>query len=329
MAEVAYWEAVNLAISEAMAADDRVVVWGEDVAAPGGVFGVTRRLRQRYGPTRVLDAPISENAFTGAAIGAAMMGLRPIIELMFMDFSLVAADQLINHAAKISYLSNGQYQVPLVVRTQQGLMPGSSPQHSQSFEHLFACIPGLKVVCPSDAADAYAMMHAAIADDNPVIFIEHRGLYPVKGEIHPAENRAGIGVARVVQQGDDVTLVGWLESVGWAQEVAGQLGKLGVSVEVIDLRSIQPLDYDTVCASAQRTGRLAVLHAAPRVGGWGAELAASIHEMLPNQVESRRFGADSIPMPVAPLLQDAVQPNLRTVVNEMQSWITRSEEFAT
>lgn len=326
MAEVAYWEAVNLAISEAMAADDRVIVWGEDVAAPGGVFGVTRRLHQRYGPSRVLDAPISENAFTGAAIGASMMGLKPIIELMFMDFSLVAADQLINHAAKISYMSNGQYRVPLVVRTQQGSLAGSSAQHSQSLEHLFACIPGLKVVCPSDAADAYALMHAAIADDDPVIFIEHRGLYPVKGEIHPAESRAGIGAARVVRQGDDVTLIAWLESVVWAQDVASQLHESGVSVEVIDLRSIQPVDYETVCASVRRTGRLAILHAAPRVGGWGAELTASVHEALPNQVDSRRFGAGSIPMPVAPLLQDAVQPDLRTVVSEIHGWIIQKEK---
>ena len=257
MAESLYWKAVNRALDEELARDERVVLFGEDTALPGGVFGVTRDLAAKYGDRRVLDAPISENAFVGAAVGAAAAGLRPVAELMFMDFSLVAADQLINHAAKIRYLTQGAYGAPLVIRVQQGVTTGSSAQHTQSLEALFCSIPGLRVVAAATPASAYGMLKTAIRDDDPVIFIEHRGLYMTKGDLPDEEYLTPIDQAHVVREGDDVTIVSWLASVAWAETVADGLSQHGISAEVVDLRSLSPIDYATVEASVAKTGRAA------------------------------------------------------------------------
>lgn len=316
MTDTYYWRAVNRALDEELARDERVVLFGEDVALPGGVFGVTRGLAGRYGPQRVFDAPISENGFVGAAVGAAMVGLRPVCELMFMDFSLVASDQIINHAAKIRYLTQGAYHAPMVIRSQQGVSPGSSAQHTQSLEAIFTAVPGLKVVAAATPADAYGLLKTAIRDEDPVLFLEHRMLYTTKGELPDEEFLLPLGTARTVREGDDVTIVSWLASVAWAEQVADALVGRGVSAEVIDLRSLQPVDYETLEASVAKTGRIAILHEAMRHGGVGAEIAATLHERLPDALKApvQRFGAEFLPMPVAPTLQEVVQPRVPDVV---------------
>lgn len=321
MSSVYYWQALNRALDEELARDSAVLLFGEDVALPGGVFGVTRGLRKTYGADRVFDTPISEGAFVGAAIGAAMTGLRPVIELMFMDFSLVASDQLINHAAKIRYLSCGNYHVPLVIRTQQGLTPGSSPQHSQSLEAVFAAVPGLKVVAAATPSDAYGLLKAAIRDDDPVLFIEHRGLYTTKGELPEEEFLEPLGVARTVREGSDVTLVAWLRAVQWAEETADRLAEAGISAHVIDLRSLQPWDIEAVEDSARRTGHVAIIHEAIRTGGLGGEIAATLQERLGNGVKIARFGAEFVPMPSAAPLQNHVQPQADALAASIQALV--------
>ena len=270
MPEQFYWRAINLALDESLAEDERVVLFGEDVALPNGVFGVTRNLRSRHGEGRVFDAPIAENSFIGAAVGAAMTGLRPVAELMFMDFSLVAADQIINHAAKVRYLSQGQYHAPLVIRAQQGVSPGSSAQHTQSLEHLFTSVPGLKVVAAANPQTAYGLLKSAILDDDPVLFLEHRMLYMTKGELDRSAPLPALDKAVVVRPGRDVTIVSWLRSVGWALDVADLLATQGVDAEVIDLCSLQPVDYAAISDSLARTGRLAIVQEAITHGGLGA-----------------------------------------------------------
>jgi acetoin:2,6-dichlorophenolindophenol oxidoreductase subunit beta len=319
MAEQFYWRAINRALDEALTEDPRVVLFGEDVALPNGVFGVTRNLRAKHGETRVFDAPIAENAFIGAAVGAAMTGLRAVAELMFMDFSLVAADQIINHAAKVRYLSHGQYHVPMVIRAQQGVSPGSSAQHTQSFEHLFTGVPGLKVVAAADPQTAYGLLHSAIRDDDPVLFLEHRVLYMTKGELDTSAPLPALDEARVVRQGRDLTIVSWLRSVGWALHVAELLAQQGVEAEVIDLCSLQPVDYATISGSLARTGRLAVVQEAVTQGGLGAEIAATVSTEYAGLLSMPvvRFGAAFTPMPSAPHLQDLVLPDVARMAAEL------------
>jgi pyruvate dehydrogenase E1 component beta subunit len=319
MPVIQYWEAVNRALNEELARDQAVVLFGEDVAVPGGIFGVTRRLREIHGAKRVFDAPISEGAFMGAAVGAAMTGLRPVAEIMFMDFSLVAADQIINHAAKIRYLSRGQYSVPIVIRTQQGLLPGGSSQHSQSFEAIFTSVPGLKVVAAANPSDAYGLLKTAIRDDDPVMFIEHRGLYTMKGDVASEEFLEPLGVARTLRSGSDVTIVSWSLAVRWAEQVADALVENGLGADVIDLRSLLPWDVDAVEESVRKTRHLVIIHEAIRNGGFGAEIAATLHDRVGGNVRISRFGSEFVPMPAAAPLQPFVQPNIESIVAAIQS----------
>ncbi|MGP3533893.1 alpha-ketoacid dehydrogenase subunit beta [Microbacterium sp. RD1] len=319
MSTAFYWQAVNRALDEELTRDPRVVLFGEDVALPGGVFGVTRRLREKHGERRVFDMPISESAFTGAAIGAAMTGLRPVVELMFMDFSLVAADQIINHAAKVRYMSQGGYAAPLVIRAQQGVSPGSSAQHTQSFEHLFTGIPGLRVVAAATPWDAYGMLKAAIRSDDPVLFLEHRMLYGTRGEMPENEHLEPLTSARVRREGTDVTLLGWLRSVEWIESIAQRLDERGVSAEVIDLRSLSPIDYDTIARSVAKTGRAVIVHEAIREGGLGGEIAATLHADHAAHLRApvARYGAEFTPMASAVPLQEATQPDLDAIVEDV------------
>jgi pyruvate/2-oxoglutarate/acetoin dehydrogenase E1 component len=331
MSTVFYWQAVNRALDEELTRDARVLLFGEDVALPGGVFGVTRRLREKHGERRVFDMPISESAFTGAAIGAAMTGLRPVVELMFMDFSLVAADQIINHAAKVRYMSQGGYAAPLVIRAQQGVSPGSSAQHTQSFEHLFTGIPGLRVVAAATPADAYGMLKSAIRSDDPVLFLEHRMLYGTRGEVPDHEALEPLDRARVRQEGADVTLIGWLRSVGWVDAIAGRLAERGIRAEVIDLRSLQPIDYATLERSVAKTGRAVIVHEAIREGGLGGEIAATLHSEHSEHLRGPvlRFGAAFTPMASAVPLQEATQPDIDAIVEEVARTVSADQSIAT
>jgi pyruvate/2-oxoglutarate/acetoin dehydrogenase E1 component len=326
MAVTQYWRAINRALDEELARDERVLLFGEDVALPGGVFGVTRELAKKHGPSRVWDAPIAENGFVGAAVGAAMTGMRPVCELMFMDFSLVAADQLVNHAAKIRFMTQGAYQAPMVIRAQQGVSPASSAQHSQSLEALFTGIPGLTVVAPSNPADAYGLLKSAIRCDDPVLFIEHRMLYPMSGELADTEFLEPLGSAKVTREGDDLTLISWLQGVVWAEQIADRLAEHGTRAEVIDLRSLQPVDYATLEASATKTGNVAIVHEAIRTGGLGAEIAATLAEDLGDALHGpvRRFGAAFIPSPVAPSLITSVVPQVDEVAAALAATVAGS-----
>jgi pyruvate/2-oxoglutarate/acetoin dehydrogenase E1 component len=316
---VPYWRAVNQALADAMEADTRVVVFGEDVGSPGGIFGVTRNLQRRFGAARVFDTPSAEASLVGVALGASMNGLRPVLELMFLDFGLVAADQIINHVAKARYISGDQVSTPLVLRTQQGVTPGSHAQHSQNLEALFAHMPGIGVMAPYSVSDAYWMLRAAIADDRPTLVIEHRALYTGMGVIATAAEALPPDRAAVVRAGTDLTLVSWSRAVRWATDVADRLAAQGVSAEVIDLRSLVPLDLDTVVASARRTGHVVVLHEAVRFGGFGAEVAASVSEVAFHalRLPVQRFGAASTPTPAAPGLQEQFLPDLARVTDSI------------
>ncbi len=268
-------DAVHDALQQAMSDDESVWVAGIDVAAAGNVFGVTRGLSDEF-PGRVLDSPICETALVGVAVGAALSGSRPIVEIMYLDFIGVCFDQLLNQAAKIRFMTGGRLDVPLVVRTQFGAGRSSGAQHSQSLEALLAHVPGLTVVMPSTPADAYGLLRAAIADPNPVIVIEHRLLYGMKGDKPPVEHFVPIGKAIIRRPGTDVTVVSWSRMVHVGLQVAEQLAADGISCEVIDMRSVAPLDIDLVAESVERTGRIVVAHEAVLNGGVGAEIVAQI-----------------------------------------------------
>ena len=327
MAETRYGMAINRAIADAMQADPLVVHFGEDVAAPGGPFAVTRGLLSKFGPERIRDTPISEATITGAAVGAALGGLKPIVEIMFMDFITLAMDALVNQAAKAHFMFGGQCNVPLVVRTPHGGGLNAGPQHSQCLEAWFAHVPGLKVVVPSNPADAYALLRSAIADPNPVVFVENKTLYSMKGELAEKPQPVAIGSARIVQSGIDVSIVTYGATVAAAQRAAKLLAAEGVSPEVIDLRTIQPWDESLVLQSVMRTRRLIVAHEAVTAFGVGAEIAARISELAFNELAAPilRIGADFMPVPFARSLETHYLPrdsDITAAVHRVLNWKT-------
>lgn len=273
MAKMKYWQAVNQALADSLAADPSVCLYGEDVGQAGGPFGASKGLQQRFGADRVRDTPISEAAIVGTAVGAAMTGLRPIVEVMFMDFIALTMDQLVNQAAKMCYMSGGAYRVPMVVRTLCGAGRSVGPQHGQSFEGWLANVPGLKVVWPAFPSDAYGLLRAAVKDDNPVVVVESLRLWSVREEV---ENLTEIplGVAVTRRAGRDVTVVCWGAAVHRALTAAALCAECGIEAEVIDLRSISPLDEETVLASLEKTGRLVVVEDGPGRVGVGTRIAA-------------------------------------------------------
>jgi pyruvate/2-oxoglutarate/acetoin dehydrogenase E1 component len=274
MAQRKYWQAINEALASEMERDASVVVLGEDVGAPGGVYVATRGLQERFGAVRVRDTPISEGILVGLATGAAMTGLRPVIEIMFMDFMTLAADQLVNHAAKVASVSGGAFSAPMVVRTMCGAGRSTGPQHGQSLESWLAHVPGLKVVWPSNAADAKGLLTAAIRDDNPVVVVESLALWGTRCEVPDGDHVVPIGRAAVARAGGDVTLACWGAAVPRALEAADLLAADGIGAEVLDLRTISPLDTGALLESLGRTGRLVIVHDAVGPFGAGAEVAA-------------------------------------------------------
>jgi pyruvate dehydrogenase E1 component beta subunit len=311
--ETTFLAAVNAALARAMRSDERVIVLGEDVAE-GGPYGATAGLAEEFGRTRVLNTPISEGAVCGAAIGAAQAGLRPVVEIMFIDFITLALDQLVNQAAKAHFMSGGQLTAPLVLRTQGGAGSRSGAQHSQSLEAWLTHVPGLKVVMPSNASDAAGLLASAIEDPGPVVFVENNSLYfrrepaqPESGEAEPVP----IGSAKTVRRGNDLTIIATSRMVGEATEAAERLASEGVEAEVIDPRTLVPLDIDTIAASVRRTGRAVVAHEAVTTGGFGAELTARIQQEAFDCLEApiQRVGAPFEPVPVSPPLEDDYRPD--------------------
>lgn len=305
MTLMAYAHAVNLSLMDALRADDRVIVLGEDVAEAGGSFKVTRGLLESYGATRVIDTPISEATIVSAAVGAAMSGLRPVVEIMFMDFITLAMDALVNQAAKARFMFGGKTSVPMVVRTPHGGGLSAGPQHSQCLEAWFAHVPGLKVVCPSTPQDAYSLLRSAIDDPDPVIFVEHKGMYGLRGDVDSSV-KVPIGHAAVVRQGRALTLVSYGATVAVCLSAAKQLAeKNGIDAEVIDLRTLQPWDKATVLASVRKTHRVAIVHEAVQAFGVGAEIAACIAEEAFDELDApvMRVGAPFMPVPFSRSLE--------------------------
>ncbi|HEY4191925.1 MAG TPA: alpha-ketoacid dehydrogenase subunit beta [Mesorhizobium sp.] len=311
MADTRYVRAINKALSDAMAADPSVILLGEDIADAGGSFKATRGLLDQFGPQRVRDTPISESTIVGAAVGAALSGLKPVVEIMFMDFVTLAMDALVNQAAKSRFMFGGQSSVPMVVRLPHGGGVNAGPQHSQCLEAWFAHVPGLKVVCPATVEDAYSLLRAAIEDPDPVIFVENKALYAMAGDLPDAPGKGVIGKARIARAGSDVTLVTYGATLFNCLKAADRLAGRDIFAEVIDLRSLQPWDKETVLASVARTHRAVVAHEAVRSFGAGAEIAAIIGEEGFDDLDAPvgRVGAPFMPVPFARSLESRYIPD--------------------
>ena len=316
MAEITYREALNQALFEEMRRDDSVIVFGEDVALYGGSFKVTKGLLEEFGEDRVTDTPISEAAIVGMATGAAMAGLRPVPELMTVNFAYVALDQICNHLSLMRYMFGGQVTLPVTIRMPGGGGHQLGSQHSHSLEVLFMHTPGLKVVYPATPADAKALLKAAIRDDNPVIFLEHEGLYNLKGEVPEETEPAEIGRAEVVREGGDVTIVAYAAMRHVAEQAAETLSAEGVEAEVVDLRTLSPWDRETVTASVRKTGAAVVVSEPPPVCGVGAEIATNIYEECFDALSRPvvRVDGENVPLPYSAELEQAAIPHAAGVV---------------
>ena len=316
MSAATYKQAITRALADELSSDDDVVLIGEDVGAAGGVFKATDGLFERFGGARVLDTPISEQAIIGTAIGAAIQGLRPVAEVMFADFAGVCFDQIANELAKYRYMTGGQVTVPVTVRLANGAGGGFGAQHSQPVENWFLNIPGLKIVAPATPADAYGLLRAAVRDPDPVLYFEHKGLYNVKGELPDGAAPAVLGRAEVVRRGGDVTVVATQLMRHRAVEAADRLAEDGISVELIDPRTLVPMDLPAVLESVDRTNRLVVVQEAPRTGSWGASLVAEVVEARFESLDAPPclIASDDTPIPFAEALEQAWMPSVERIV---------------
>ena len=323
MAETTYIKAITSTLAAAMRADERVFVLGEDVAE-GGPYTATAGLAEEFGTERVINTPISEAAITGVAIGAAQSGLRPVLEIMFVDFITLALDQIVNAAAKAHFMSGGQLTVPLVLRTQGGAGQRGAAQHSQSLESWLTHVPGLKVVMPSRAIDVAELLSAAIADPNPVVFIENKTLYFRKEEVPEGVAAGRIGRAATLREGRDVTVVALSRLVHDALEAAERLAAEGIDVEVLDPRTLVPLDLESIVESVKRTGRLVVAHEAVEHGGFGAEIAAQVQRAAFDFLDAPigRVGAPFTPVPFSAPLEDAYLPGAAEIVTAVRATLS-------
>jgi len=320
MAQLTYRDAVSRGIAQEMARDERVVFLGEDVGAAGGVFKATGGLLKQFGPVRVADTPISEQAILGAAMGAAMTGIRPIAEIMFSDFLAVCWDIVANEIAKTRYMTNGQVTLPLVIRTANGGGLRFGAQHSQSVENWAMAVPGLKVVAPSTPADVIGLLAAAVRDEDPVMFFEHKGLYPTRGEVPEGEIVDELGKAVVRRQGTDATLVALAAMVPKALAAAEELAKLGIEATVVDVRSLVPLDTRTILDAVARTGFVATVEENPRLCGWGAEVVSIVAEEVWSDLDGPpvRITSPHVPLPSADALEDATIPSVQRIVETVR-----------
>ncbi len=321
MAVMTYREALNLALREELRRDDRVFVIGEEVGLYEGAYKVTQGLLKEFGPRRIVDTPIAESGFTGVGIGAAMVGLRPVVEMMTFNFALLALDQIVNSAAKMNYMSGGQFNVPIVIRGPGGPAHQLAAQHSQSMEVYFYHVPGLKVVRPSTPADAKGLLKSAIRDDNPVIFIESETLYSIKGEVpEDPEFTIPLGQAVVRREGTDVTVIAYMGMMFRAMEAAEELASDGISVEIVDPRTLQPLDAATILTSVRKTHRAVVVEAGAGFAGMGSELSAVITEQAFDDLDApvERVTGVPAPMPYAKNLERAKTPSKERIIEAVR-----------
>jgi 2-oxoisovalerate dehydrogenase E1 component len=319
--ELTYIEAVNAALRAELENSPNTIVYGEDVGKSGGIFGAARYLQRDFGADRVFDTPIAENAILGSAVGAALSGMKPIVEIMWADFLFVAFDQLINQATNVRYITGGQSSVPMVVRTQQGVTPGSCAQHSQSIEAILAHIPGLKVALASSPEDAYSLLRSAAADPDPCILIEARGLYQQKGSVNLTSDAEPVGLAKVKRSGSDAVIITWGAMVGHALVAAAELAVDGIEVSVVDLRWLCPLDEKTLFEAVRAVhGKVLIVHEAVKTGGFGAEITARIYEALSSELTLKihRLATPDTRMPAAPNLQAALIPNPGSIAREVR-----------
>jgi len=324
MPELTYAEAIRSAIREEMNRDPRVFLIGEDIGVYGGAFGVSTGLLEEFGPDRIRETPISEATIIGTATGAALMGMRPIAEIMFMDFITLAMDQLVNQAAKMRYMFGGQTYVPIVVRMPSGSGAGTAAQHSQSLESWLLHVPGLKVVMPSTSYDAKGLLLSSIRDPNPVCFIEHKLLYRTKGEVPDGEYTIPLGVAEIKREGQDATVVAGNIMVVRALAAAEKLSQEGIEVEIIDPRTLRPLDVDTIINSVRKTGRLIVIHEACQTGGWAGEVisaVASSEAFDYLEAPIQRLAGEDVPIPYNRILERKAVPQEEDIVREIQALV--------
>ncbi|MGD0176883.1 MAG: alpha-ketoacid dehydrogenase subunit beta [Candidatus Bathyarchaeia archaeon] len=325
MREITYADALREAMREEMQRDPRVMLLGEEIGVFGGAYKVTRGLLEEFGPERVRDTPISEIAIAGAAVGLALTGLKPVAEIMYMDFLPICLDQLATQAAKMRFMSGGQLKVPMVLRTQYSLGRQHGSQHSQFFPSFFFQVPGLKVVLPGTPYDAKGLLKSAIRDENPVLFIECGVLYRTKGPVPEEEYTVPLGQAEVKRKGDDVTIIGVSRLVGEALSAAKKLEEKGVSAEVMDVRTLQPLDLDTIVESVKRTSRLVIASDDVKSGGVGSEISAAVMESAFDYLDAPiiRVGCPEIPVPFSPSLEQMYMPNADKIVQAVEGIMGR------
>ena len=325
MPEITYREAVSRALREALNEDHRVFLAGEDIGPYGGAFAVTKGFTDEFGPERIRDSPLSESVIVGAGVGAAMGGLRPIVELMTINFSLLAMDQIVNHAAKLRYMSGGQLSVPLIIRTVTGGGAQVGATHSQNFEGWYASVPGLKVVAPSTPYDALGLFRACREEMDPVVFTEHILLYSTRGEVPKERYTVPLGLADVKRVGRDLTIVGYSRMVSVALAAAQRLSQEGLEIEVVDLRSLRPLDMETVLESVRKTHRALIVEEVWRTGGFGGEVAAQIQELAFDFLDAPvvRLAGEEVPMPYSRPLEQAAIPDSDRIVRAVKSLIQR------
>ena len=321
MKEITFKNAIHDVLVEEMRRDPKVILIGEDIGAFGGLTETTIGIIDEFGPERVIETPISECAFVGAAVGAALKGYRPVVEIGLADVMLVAMDQLVNTAAKMNYFYDGRASASIVIRAWSGFRRSGGPQQSQSNEAMFAHVPGLKVVMPSTPYDVKGLMRASIRDDNPVLFYESKGLYPTTGPVPDEEYVLPLGVAEVKKSGRDVTVIALGAMVPRALAVAEALGKEGVSVEVVDPRTLRPLDTDTLVKSAKKTGRVVIVHEANVIGGFGGEIAAVLADEAFRSLKApiKRVGGLEAPVPVSPSMESTVVPTEQRIVEAIRA----------
>ncbi|MDT7861927.1 MAG: alpha-ketoacid dehydrogenase subunit beta [Saccharolobus sp.] len=319
--KITFTEAINEALRQEMERDPSVILMGEDIGVYGGAFGVTKGLIQKFGPDRVIDTPISEAGFIGAAVGAALAGLRPVVELMFVDFFGVAMDQIYNQMAKLRYMSGGQLKVPVTLRAPIGAGISAAAQHSQTLYSIFAHVPGLKVVVPSTPYDAKGLLISSIRDDNPVIFLEHKVLYGLKGEVPEEEYTIPLGKADIKREGDDVTVIGLARTVWHALDAAEQLSKEGISIEVIDPRTIVPFDKETILKSVKKTGRVVIVDEDYDRCGFASWVASIIVDEAFEYLDApiKRITTPNVPIPFSPPLEQYILPDAKKIINTVKS----------
>ncbi|WP_338603186.1 alpha-ketoacid dehydrogenase subunit beta [Sulfolobus tengchongensis] len=321
MRQLTFTDAINEALRQEMERDSSIVLIGEDIGVYGGAFGVTKGLIEKFGSDKVIDTPISEAGFIGAAVGAALAGLRPVVELMFVDFFGVAMDQIYNQMAKLRYMSGGQLKVPLTLRAPIGAGISAAAQHSQTLYSIFAHVPGLKVVVPSTPYDAKGLLISSIRDDNPVIFLEHKVLYGIKGEVPEEEYTIPLGKADIKREGEDVTIIGLARTVWHSLEAAEQLSKEGISAEVIDARTIVPFDKETIIKSVKKTGRVVIVDEDYDRCGFASWVSAIIADEAFEYLDApiKRITTPNVPIPFSPPLEQYILPDSKKIINTVKS----------